>query len=98
MTSSSSQSNRRRNRDAQSASPHRREANPVMDCQSRLEATRLFFLSNDPVPNPWSLRHVSEASFNKYQELCIRGFLDQGNLVLDDPAVAEARRIVENVG
>ncbi|KAF2566490.1 hypothetical protein F2Q68_00024229 [Brassica cretica] len=98
MTSSSSQSKRRRNRDAQSASPHRRDANPVMDLQSPLEATQLFFLSNDPVPNPWSLRHVSEASFSKYKELCIRGFLVQGNLVLDDPAVAEARRIVQNVG
>ncbi|KAF3558529.1 hypothetical protein F2Q69_00011041 [Brassica cretica] len=98
MTSSSSQSNRRRNRDARSASPHRRDANPVMDFQSPLEATRLFFLSNDPVPNPWSLHHVSEASFSKYKELCIRGFLVKGNLVLDDPAVAEARRIVQNVG
>ncbi|KAF3588428.1 hypothetical protein F2Q69_00027577 [Brassica cretica] len=98
MTSSSSQSSRRRNRDTRSASPPCPKANPVMDFQSCPEATRLFFLSNDPVPNPWSLRHVSEASFSKYQELFIRGYLVQGNLVLDDPAVAEARRLVENVG
>ncbi|KAG2313920.1 hypothetical protein Bca4012_064550 [Brassica carinata] len=93
MTSESSGSNRRRNCEARSCSPHRLEATPHMSFESRLESTRVFFVSNAPVPNPWSLRHVSES---KYHELCIRGFLVQGILLLDDPTVAEARRIVEN--
>ncbi|KAF3592868.1 hypothetical protein DY000_02023597 [Brassica cretica] len=53
---------------------------------------------SNPVPNPWSNRHLTEVSFRKYQQLCLRGFLVQGMLVLDDPGFAEARSIVENVG
>ena len=66
--------------------------------ESRLKASRQFFIGNDPVANPWSLRHATEESFCKYQQLCIRGFLVQEILLLDDPTIAEARRIVEDVG
>ncbi|CAN6854030.1 unnamed protein product [Brassica oleracea] len=57
MSSESSGSNRRRNREFCSGSPHRLEPCPYMSFDSRLETTRLFFVSNAPVPNPWSLRH-----------------------------------------
>ena len=66
--------------------------------ESRLETSRRFFIGNDPVANPWSRRHETEESFSKYQQLCIQGFLVQGILLLDDPAIAEAKRIVEDVG
>ncbi|KAF3542085.1 hypothetical protein F2Q69_00021542 [Brassica cretica] len=98
MSSESSGSNCRRNREFCSGSPHRLEPCPYMSFDSRLETTRLFFVSNAPVPNPWSLRHVSEDSFSKYSELCIRGFLVQGMLQLDDPAVCETRQILEDIG
>ena len=98
MSSESSGSNRRRNRESRSGSPHRLEATPYMSFESRLEATRVLFVSNAPVPNPWSLRHVSEDSFSKYLELYIRDFLVQGILLLDDRTVCEARQILENVG
>ena len=98
MSSESSGSNRRRNREFHSGSPHRLEPSPYMSFESRLKTTRLFFVSNAPVPNPRSLRHVSEDSFSKYSELCIRDFLVQGMLQLDDPAVCEARRILEDSG
>ncbi|KAF2563688.1 hypothetical protein F2Q70_00016752 [Brassica cretica] len=74
MSSESSGSNCRRNREFCSSSPHRLEPCPYMSFDSRLETTRLFFVSNAPVPNPWSLRH------------------------LDDPAVCETRRILEDIG
>ncbi|KAG5378179.1 hypothetical protein IGI04_026021 [Brassica rapa subsp. trilocularis] len=74
MSSESSGSNRRRNREFHSGSPHRLEPSPYMSFESRLKTTRLFFVSNAPVPNPRSLRH------------------------LDDPAVCEARRILEDSG
>ncbi|KAG2329860.1 hypothetical protein Bca52824_001040 [Brassica carinata] len=69
-----------------------------MTFEARLQASRGFFIAGTPVPNPWSNRHLSEVSFRKYQQLCIRGFLVQGKLVLDDPAFAEARTMVDNVG
>ena len=75
MSSESSGSNLCRNCESRSGSPHRLEATPYMSFESRLEATRVFLVSNAPVPNPWSLRHVSEDSFSKYQELCIQDFL-----------------------
>lgn len=66
------------------------EETRFMTFESRLEAR--------PVANPQSIHHITEVSFCKYQELCIRGFLVQGILVLDDSAFAEARRIVDIVG
>lgn len=69
-----------------------------MTFEARLQASRGFFIAGPPVPNPWSNRHLTEVSFRKYQQLCIRGFLVQGKLVLDDPGFAEARSIIENVG
>ncbi|KAG2304485.1 hypothetical protein Bca52824_033136 [Brassica carinata] len=72
MTPELSGSNRHRNREARSCSPHRLEASPHLGYESRLEATRVFFVLNAPVPTPWSLRHVSEDSFSKYKDLCIR--------------------------
>ncbi|CAN6884137.1 unnamed protein product, partial [Brassica oleracea] len=69
-----------------------------MTFEARLQASRMFFIAGPPVPNPWSNRHLTEVCFRKYQQLCLRGFLVQGMLVLDDPGFAEARSIVENVG
>nr|VDC66801.1 unnamed protein product [Brassica rapa] len=69
-----------------------------MTFEARLQASQGFFIADTPVPNPWSNRHLTEVSFRKYQQLCIRGFLVYGMLVLDDPGFAEARSIVENVG
>nr|VDC75969.1 unnamed protein product [Brassica rapa] len=69
-----------------------------MTFEARLQASRGFFIAGPPVPNPWSNRHLTEVSFRKYQQLCLRGFLVHGMLVLDDPGFAEARSIVENVG
>ncbi|KAG5378438.1 hypothetical protein IGI04_026280 [Brassica rapa subsp. trilocularis] len=57
MSSESSESYLCRNRESRSGSPHRLEATPYMSFESSLEATRVFFVSNAPVPNPWSLRH-----------------------------------------
>ncbi|KAF3523325.1 hypothetical protein F2Q69_00046538 [Brassica cretica] len=108
MTYSSSASIHRGNRDAHSASTQR-GANPspehagdhparFMIFESRLEASQRFIIGNEPVANLWSLGRVTEESFCKCQQLCIRGFLVQEVLLLDDPAIAEARRIVDNVG
>nr|VDD44784.1 unnamed protein product [Brassica oleracea] len=69
-----------------------------MTFEAWLQARRGFFIAGPPVPNPWSNRHLTEVSFRKYQQLCLRGFLVQGMLVLDDPGFGEARSIVENVG
>ncbi|KAG2266409.1 hypothetical protein Bca52824_073488 [Brassica carinata] len=93
MTYSSSASIRRRNRDHAGEPPAR-----FLTFESRLEESRWCFISNEPVANPWSLHHVTEEIFCKYQQLCIRGFLVQGILLLDYPAIAEARRMVEDVG
>lgn len=82
-----------------SSSPEPAEEEPrFMTFEARLQASRMFFIASPPVPNPWSNRHLTEVSFRKYQQLCLRGFLVQGMLVLDDPGFAEARSIVENVG
>ena len=62
------------------------------------QRTTWCFIGNKPVANPWSLHHVTEEIFCKYQQLCIRGFLVHGILLLDYPAIAEARRMVEDVG
>ncbi|KAF3597845.1 hypothetical protein DY000_02021624 [Brassica cretica] len=93
MTYSSSASIRRRNRDHAGEPPAR-----FLTFESRLEESRWCFIGNEPVANPWSLHHVTEEIFCKYQQLCIRGFLVQGILLLDYPAIAEARRMVEDVG
>ncbi|CAN6826677.1 unnamed protein product, partial [Brassica oleracea] len=69
-----------------------------MTFEALLQASRGFFIAGPPVPNLWSNRHLTKVSFRKYQQLCLRGFLVQGMLVLDDPGFAEARSIVENVG
>ncbi|KAG2313859.1 hypothetical protein Bca52824_016981 [Brassica carinata] len=106
MASSSSASNHRQNREYQSPSSNLSSSSSedgdeeprFMTFESRLEASRGFFITSPPVPNPWSMRHVTESSFRKYQQLCIRGYLVQGMLVLDDPAFAEARTIVDNLG
>lgn len=66
--------------------------------EARLQASRRFFITGTQVANPWSIRHLTEVSFHEYKQLCIQGFLVQGMLVLDDPAFAEARTIVNNVG
>ncbi|CAN7041417.1 unnamed protein product [Brassica rapa subsp. trilocularis] len=78
MSSESSGSNRRRNRESRSGSPHRLEATPYMSFESRLEATRVLFVSNAPVPNPWSLRHRDITALSGYEPLignplCING-------------------------
>ncbi|KAL0885732.1 hypothetical protein Bca101_009715 [Brassica carinata] len=106
MASSSSASNRRRNREYRSPSPNLSSSSSedgddephFMTFESRLATTRGFFVAGPPVANPWSMRHVTEESFRKYQQLCIRGFLVQGMLALDDPAFAEARTIIDNRG
>ncbi|KAL0715969.1 hypothetical protein Bca4012_065291 [Brassica carinata] len=106
MASSSSASNRRRNREYRSPSPNLSSSSSedgddepqFMTFESRLATTRGFFVASPPVANPWSMRHVTEESFRKYQQLCIRGFLVQGMLALDDPAFAEARTIIDNRG
>ncbi|KAG2312953.1 hypothetical protein Bca52824_024510 [Brassica carinata] len=107
MSFSSSASTHRRHREYHSPSPNHRSSSSsdhgeeeprFMTFESRLEASRGFFIAGTPVANPWSIRHVTEESFRKYQQLCIRGFLVQGMLVLDDPAFAEVRTIVDNVG
>ncbi|KAL0702594.1 hypothetical protein Bca4012_058716 [Brassica carinata] len=106
MASSSSASNRRRNREYRSPSPNLSSSSSedgddepqFMTFESRLATTRGFFVAGPAVANPWSMRHVTEESFRKYQQLCIRGFLVQGMLALDDPAFAEARTIIDNRG
>ena len=81
-----------------SSSPEPAEEEPrFMTFEARLQASRGFIIADTPVPNPWSNHHLTEVSFRKYQQLCIRGFLVYGMLVLDDPGFAEARSIVENV-
>ncbi|KAF3487791.1 hypothetical protein F2Q69_00052893 [Brassica cretica] len=92
MTYSSSASIRRRNCDHAAEPPAR-----FLTFESRLEESRRCFIGKEPVANPWSLHHVNEEIFCKYQQLCIRGFLVQGILLLDYPAIAEARRMVEDV-
>ncbi|CAN6906951.1 unnamed protein product [Brassica oleracea] len=57
MSSESSGSNRRRNHESRSGSPHRLEATSYRSFESPLEATRVFFVSNAPIPNQWFLRH-----------------------------------------
>ncbi|CAN6847495.1 unnamed protein product [Brassica oleracea] len=107
MLTSSSESTHRSRREynttssdyRSSSSPEPAEEEPrFMTFEARLQASRGFFTAGPPVPNPWSNRHLTEVSFRKYQQLCLRGFLVQGMLVLDDPGFAEARSIVENVG
>ncbi|KAG2306566.1 hypothetical protein Bca52824_026314 [Brassica carinata] len=69
MSSSSSASNLRRNREYHSPSPNRqsrssfengKEEPPFMTFESRLEASQGFFIASTPVANPWSIRHVTE--------------------------------------
>ncbi|KAG2305250.1 hypothetical protein Bca52824_033901 [Brassica carinata] len=81
-----------------SSSEHGEEEPRFMTFESGLEASRGFFIAGTSVANPWSICHVTGESFRKYPQLCIRGFLVQGTLVLDDPDFAEARTIVDNVG
>ncbi|KAL0815524.1 hypothetical protein Bca101_071968 [Brassica carinata] len=105
-TSSSASTHRSRREYSTTSSDYRSSSSPepaeeeprFMTFEARLQASRGFFIAGPPVPNPWSNRHLTEVSFRKYQQLCLRGFLVQGMLVLDDPGFAEARSIVENVG
>ncbi|KAG2312237.1 hypothetical protein Bca52824_023794 [Brassica carinata] len=106
MSTSSSASSHLRHRQYNSPSSNDRSSSSTepdeeeprfMTFEARLQASRGFFVDGTPVPNPWFNRHLTEVIFRKYQQLCIRGFLVQGVLVLDDTGFTEARTIVDNV-
>ncbi|KAF3584321.1 hypothetical protein F2Q69_00031056 [Brassica cretica] len=106
LTSSSASTHRSRREYSTTSSDYRSSSSPepaeeeprFMTFEALLQASRGFFIAGPPVPNLWSNRHLTKVSFRKYQQLCLRGFLVKGMLVLDDPGFAEARSIVENVG
>ncbi|KAG2330299.1 hypothetical protein Bca52824_001479 [Brassica carinata] len=71
---------------------------PYLSFEVCLNTNRAHFTDDDLTVDGSQTRFVNERASHKYEDLCLRGFVVQGNLIPQDSNFTEVFRILDRVG